>query len=92
MVETMQPVGPPIFLNSMIQKITYMGHTLPPCNLRAIFTAQHECATTRWRSVPYPKKETKHRFPIKKVRVTIFQPKPLHCYRINTHPFNLGPQ
>ena len=44
MVETIQPVRPPNFLNNMIQ-ISYTGHTLPPCDLRATFPARHECTT-----------------------------------------------
>ena len=45
MVETIQTVRPPNFLSNMIKKIPYTGHTLPPCDLRAIFTARHECTT-----------------------------------------------
>ena len=78
MVETTQRVRPPNVQNNMIQEISYTGHTLPPCDLRAIFTARHESTTFRWRSVFHPKKETEHQLPIKKVQVTILQPKLLH--------------
>ena len=70
LVETILPVKPPNFLTNMIQQIAHTGHTLPPCELRAIFTAQHECTTTQWRCVLHPKTKTKHQLPIKKVRET----------------------